>query len=430
MDQIRIRGGTPLKGAVTVSGAKNAALPLMAASLLTDDTLTLTNLPHLIDITTMARLLAQHGVSISMAEQASNGHHQGRAMSLTAGEIVNTKAPYDLVRRMRASILVLGPLLARMGQATVSLPGGCAIGTRPVDLHLKGLSQLGARIELSEGYIHASAQGGLTGASIVFPFVSVGATENLLMAACLAKGETILENAAREPEITDLVHCLTAMGARIDGVDTSVLRIEGVERLHGTEHTVISDRIEAGTHIMAAAVTNGELEITGARLDFIGAVTDTLRRAGVRIECGTNCVKVSRANAKLTGVDVLTEPYPGFPTDMQAQIMALMTVAEGASMITEAIFENRFMHVPELARMGANINLHGSSAMVRGVPKLKGAPVMATDLRASVSLVLAGLAAEGDTTVSRVYHLDRGYERLVEKLSACGAYIERVKEAQ
>ena len=408
MDQILIRGGTPLKGAVTVSGAKNAALPLMTASLLTDDTLTLANLPHLIDITTMARLLAQHGVSISMAGEASNGDHPGRTIALTAGEIVNTKAPYDLVRRMRASILVLGPLLARMGQATVSLPGGCAIGTRPVDLHLKGLSQLGARIELSEGYIHASAQGGLTGASIVFPFVSVGATENLLMAACLAKGETILENAAREPEITDLVHCLTAMGARIDGVDTSVLRIEGVERLHGTEHTVISDRIEAGTHIMAAAVTNGELEITGARLDFIGAVMDTLRRAGVRIECDTNSVKVSRTNAQLTGVDVLTEPYPGFPTDMQAQIMALMTVAEGASMITEAIFENRFMHVPELARMGANINLHGSSAMVRGVRKLKGAPVMATDLRASVSLVLAGLAAEGETTVSRVYHLDRG----------------------
>jgi len=427
MDQIRIRGGNRLRGTIPVSGAKNAALPLMAASLLTAEPLTLSNLPHLVDLATMARLLTQHGVSIEMQGAAPNGGHAGRVLSLTAKEITNTTAPYDLVRRMRASVLVLGPLLARAGSATVSLPGGCAIGTRPVDLHLLGLEQLGAQIELSDGYIHARAPRGLRGAHVTFPTVSVGATENLLMAACLARGETVLENAAREPEISDLAHCLLAMGAEIEGIGTGVLRIAGVERLHGAEHDVIPDRIEAGTYAMAAAITDGELEVVGGGLDLIGMVADTLERCGVRLAETTHGFSASRTNGRLQAVDVLTEPYPGFPTDLQAQMMALMAVAEGKSKITEAIFENRFMHVPELSRMGASIRPNGASAMVRGVPRLTGAPVMATDLRASVSLVLAGLAAEGETVVRRIYHLDRGYERLVEKLAACGADIERVK---
>ena len=429
MDRIRIRGGVPLHGTIAVSGAKNAALPLMAAALLTDETLQLANLPHLADITTLANLLSQLGVSLAMDGHAPNGGHAGRVVSLRAERITSTTASYDLVRKMRASILVLGPLLAREGHARVSLPGGCAIGTRPVDLHLKGLQQLGAVIELKEGYIEAEAPQGLMGAEVVFPFVSVGATENLLMAATLAKGETILTNAAREPEVTDLAHCLQAMGAQIDGIGSDTLRITGVSRLHGAQHTIVPDRIETGTYAMAAAITGGDIELKGARAETLNAALDTLRGAGVSITNTDDGVRVQRTNAPLNGVDVMTEPYPGFPTDLQAQMMALMATAQGASMITETIFENRFMHVPELRRMGANINLHGGSAMVRGVGKLTGAPVMATDLRASVSLVLAGLAAEGETIINRVYHLDRGYERLEEKLAACGAKVERIKEA-
>jgi UDP-N-acetylglucosamine 1-carboxyvinyltransferase len=429
MDRIRIRGGVPLHGTIAVSGAKNAALPLMTASLLTDETLQLANLPHLADITTLANLLVQLGVSLAMDGHAPNGGHAGRVISLRAQKITSTTASYDLVRKMRASILVLGPLLAREGKARVSLPGGCAIGTRPVDLHLKGLQQLGATIDLKEGYIEAEAPNGLTGAEIVFPFVSVGATENLLMAATLAKGVTILTNAAREPEVTDLAHCLQAMGAQIEGIGTDTLHITGVARLHGAKHAIVPDRIETGTYAMAAAITGGDIELKGARPDTLNAALDTLRGAGVSVTNTDDGVRVQRTNAPLNGVDVMTEPYPGFPTDLQAQMMALMATAQGASMITETIFENRFMHVPELRRMGANINLHGGSAMVRGVGKLTGAPVMATDLRASVSLVLAGLAAEGETIINRVYHLDRGYERLEEKLAACGAKVERIKEA-
>jgi UDP-N-acetylglucosamine 1-carboxyvinyltransferase len=429
MDKIRIRGGRPLSGAIPISGAKNAALPLMTASLLTDQTLTLSNLPHLADIATLATLLAQHGVALEMRGGAPQGGHAGRVLALTARDITNTTAPYDLVRKMRASVLVLGPLVARCGQARVSLPGGCAIGTRPVDLHIKGLVALGAEIELTEGYIQASAPGGLRGGRVVFPQVSVGATENLLMAACLAKGESTLVNAAREPEVSDLAHCLIAMGAEIDGIGTDTLRIVGRDRLHGAHHEVTADRIEAGTYAMAAAITGGEVELVGVRAEAISVVSEKLQEAGVTVEATERGLRVSRVNRPLEGVDVMTEPFPGFPTDLQAQIMALMATAHGASMITETIFENRFMHVPELCRMGANINVHQASAMVRGVPKLTGAPVMATDLRASVSLVLAGLAAEGETVVHRVYHLDRGYERLEEKLSACGADIERVRDA-
>jgi UDP-N-acetylglucosamine 1-carboxyvinyltransferase len=325
-------------------------------------------------------------------------------------------------------VLVLGPLLARERKAKVSLPGGCAIGTRPIDLHLKGLTQMGAVIELVDGYVEATAPKGLSGARIVFPNVSVGATENLLMAAALARGETVLVNAAREPEIGDLVHCLIAMGAQIGGVGTDTLTVQGVDRLHGATHAVIADRIETGTFAMAAAVTDGDIELVGAQVDHIGAVAETLTRAGVAITPTAAGFRAKRANGELMGVDVMTEPFPGFPTDLQAQFMALMTSASGAAMVTETIFENRFMHVPELCRMGANINVHGASAMIRGVKRLTGAPVMATDLRASVSLVIAGLAAEGQTVLNRVYHLDRGYERLVDKLSACGAQIERLKE--
>jgi UDP-N-acetylglucosamine 1-carboxyvinyltransferase len=428
MDKIRIRGGIPLRGEIQISGAKNAALPLMAAALLTDEPLALDNVPDLVDIATMASLLSQLGVAIGFSDPPKAAGAAGRRMTLQARTISETTAPYDLVRKMRASVLVLGPLLARCGTAKVSLPGGCAIGTRPVDLHLKGLAQLGAEIDLHDGYVHASATKGLAGARVVFPVVSVGATENLLMAAALARGETELVNAAREPEIADLAHCLMAMGADISGVGTDTLRIRGVERLHGATHRVIPDRIETGTYAMAAAITDGAVDLVGANLDHIGAVAETLGQARVAVEANVRGLRVSRINGELIGVDVMTEPFPGFPTDLQAQFMALMTAASGAAMITETIFENRFMHVPELCRMGASINVHGASAMVRGVTRLTGAPVMATDLRASVSLVLAGLAAEGDTILNRVYHLDRGYERLVEKLSACGAEIERLKE--
>jgi len=424
MDRIRIRGGRPLRGSIAVGGAKNAALPLMTASLLTDETLTLANLPDLADIQTLTRLLERHGVGIGV--DAPGSAEGGRVVSLRAREIVDVTAPYDLVRKMRASVLVLGPLVARCGTARVSLPGGCAIGARPVDLHIKGLEQMGARISLDGGYIEASAPGGLRGARIVFPTISVGATENLLMAASLARGETVLVNAAREPEVADLARCLVAMGAEIDGIGTDTLRIQGRERLHGAVHRVISDRIETGTFAMAAAITGGSLEILGGDLDQLQSVEKVLQGAGVVFARTERGFTVSRANG-LHGVDVMTEPFPGFPTDLQAQMMALMCAAQGAAMITETIFENRFMHVPELARMGANITIHGASALVRGVPRLTGAPVMATDLRASVSLVLAGLAAEGETEINRVYHLDRGYERLEEKLAACGADIERVK---
>jgi len=426
MDRIRINGGTPLQGEIAIGGAKNAALILMAASLLTDETLSLSNVPHLADIATMANLLAEFGVEIAMDGGAADGGHQGRVFDLKATDIADTTAPYDLVRKMRASVLVLGPLLAREGHARVSLPGGCAIGTRPVDLHLRALEQMGAEIELAEGYIDARAEGGLEGAHIVFPMVTVGGTENLLMAASLAKGTTVLANAAREPEVGDLANCLVAMGARIEGIGTDTLTIEGVERLHGASHRVLPDRIETGTYAAAAAITGGTLVLKGTRVDLIDSVVDILSKAGVETTETDDGIRVCRANGPLHGVDLMTEPFPGFPTDMQAQFMALTAVSDGASMITETIFENRFMHVPELTRMGADINVHGASAIVRGVPKLSGAPVMATDLRASVSLVLAGLAAEGETMVNRVYHLDRGYERLEQKLAACGADIERV----
>jgi UDP-N-acetylglucosamine 1-carboxyvinyltransferase len=428
MDRIRIIGGVPLKGVIPIGGAKNAALALMPASLLTEGTLTLSNLPHLVDITTMANLLAQHGVLMALNGDSRNGGHTGRVLELTANTITSTTAPYDLVRRMRASVLVLGPLLARCGEARVSLPGGCAIGTRPVDLHLKALEQMGARIDLDGGYITARVNGRLQGAHIIFPQVTVGATENLLMAATLAEGETVLANAAREPEVSDLAQCLVAMGAKIEGIGTGTLRIQGVDALHGAEYSVVPDRIETGTYAVAAAITRGDVELTGTRIELMDSVVKILRECGVTVEETPRGMRVAALNG-INGTDIMTEPYPGFPTDMQAQLMALLTTANGASMITETIFENRYMHVPELMRMGARINVHGSSAIVRGVPKLSGAEVMATDLRASSSLILAGLAAEGETLVNRVYHLDRGYERVEEKLAACGARIERIKDS-
>jgi UDP-N-acetylglucosamine 1-carboxyvinyltransferase len=427
MDRIRIRGGKPLSGIIPIGGAKNAALPLMTAALLTEEPVTLRHVPVLADITTLSHLLVQHGAAVTMVG-AKTPHEHGHALKIDAGHIVSTTAPYDLVRRMRASVLVLGPLLARCGEARVSLPGGCAIGTRPVDLHIKGLEQLGAKIELRQGYMDAQAPQGLKGAEIIFPKVSVGATENLMMAASLAEGETVLVNAAREPEIVDLAACLNAMGAEVSGAGSDRITITGVKKLHGAEHVVVPDRIETGTYLMAAAITGGAVELAGARYDLVAAVARSLEGAGVEITETNSGISVRRRNGELKGVDVMTEPFPGFPTDLQAQMMALMTKADGAAMITETIFENRFMHVPELCRMGANINVHGASAMVRGVPHLTGAEVMATDLRASVSLVLAGLAAEGETMVNRVYHLDRGYERLEEKLAACGADIERLTD--
>jgi UDP-N-acetylglucosamine 1-carboxyvinyltransferase len=417
MDRIRIRGGRPLSGNIPIGGAKNATLPLMAAGLLSDGPLTLTNAPDLADITTMRHLLAQHGLTVVHDKQA-------RTLTLS-GAANNLEAPYDLVRKMRASVLVLGPLVARFGEARVSLPGGCAIGTRPVDLHIKGLEAMGAVFDLEGGYMHAKAPQGLKGAKIIFPTVSVGATENLLMAATLAQGTSELVNAAREPEIGDLAMCLMRMGARIEGIGTDRLVVEGVARLDAATHPIIPDRIEAGTYACAAAITGGTVLLEGARMNDLGAVVRVLREAGVDVAEEHGGLRITRSNG-LRGADVMTEPFPGFATDMQAQFMALMCVADGASMITETIFENRFMHVPELMRMGARIKYHGQSAIVRGVPKLSGAPVMATDLRASVSLVLAGLAAQGETIVNRVYHLDRGYETLELKLRAVGAEIERV----
>ncbi len=427
MDKIIIEGGQPLIGDIVVSGSKNAALPLMTASLLTEETLSLSNLPQLADITTLANLLEGLGVTLHMNGDAQeNGALYGRTLDLCGGGVNDTCAPYDLVRKMRASVLVLGPLLARFGHAEVSLPGGCAIGTRPVDLHLSGLEALGAQIDLEEGYIKARAPNGLKGAEIVLPIISVGATENLLMAASLAEGQTRLIGAASEPEVVDLADCLVKMGAKIAGIGTSELTITGVSRLSGAAHRVIPDRIEAGTFLMAAGLTDGDLNLRGARADHLKSVITLLESAGLKIEATNEGLRARRANGPLQGVDVMTEAYPGFPTDLQAQFMALMATAEGASMVSETIFENRFMHVPELMRMGANITVHGGTALVRGRSRLKGAPVMATDLRASVSLVIAALGAEGQSEVNRVYHLDRGYERVEQKLAACGARIRRV----
>ena len=425
MDQIVIRGGRALSGSIQISGAKNAALTLMPCALLTDEPLTLRNLPRLADIDTFGHLLNNHGVSTTI--EGSHPAEFGRVMTLRAGRITSTVAPYDIVRKMRASILVLGPLLARAGEATVSLPGGCAIGNRPIDLHLKALEHLGAEIELAAGYVKATAKGGLPGGRYVFPLVSVGATENALMAAVLARGESSLENAAREPEIVDLCRCLVAMGARIDGIGSEHLTIQGVPKLHGATYAVMPDRIETGSYACAAAITGGAIELLGAEEATLGATFDALREAGVEATPTPRGLMVRRANG-LHGVTVSTAPYPGFPTDMQAQFMAMLSVADGASVLTETIFENRYMHVPELARMGADVTVRGRSAVVRGVPGLVGAQVMATDLRASMSLVLAGLAAKGETVVSRVYHLDRGYERLEEKLSGVGANIERISD--
>jgi len=420
MDQIIVTGGRPLSGSIPIAGAKNACLTLMPATLLSEEPLTLSNAPRLSDIATMSSLLASLGTEVSSLQD-------GQVLALSSHDLSNYKADYDIVRKMRASILVLGPMLARDGHAVVSLPGGCAIGARPVDLHLQALEALGAELVLEDGYIHAKAPGGLKGAVFEFPFVSVGATENALMAATLAKGTTVLKNAAREPEIVDLADCLAKMGAQIDGAGTSEITIQGVDRLHGATHPVVTDRIELGTYMLAPAITGGEVELLGGRLHLVKAFAEKLDAAGIDVRESQNGLVVKRRNDHISAVNVVTEPFPGFPTDLQAQMMALLCTAQGASVLEERIFENRFMHAPELTRMGAKIDVHGGTATVHGVEKLRGAPVMATDLRASVSLILAGLAAEGDTTVSRVYHLDRGYERVEEKLSACGARIERVK---
>ena len=424
MDKIVIRGGRRLQGRIQISGAKNAALTLMPCALLTDEPLTLRNLPRLADIDTFGHLLNNHGLSTTI--EGTSPDEFGRVMTIRANRITSTLAPYDIVRKMRASILVLGPLLARAGEATVSLPGGCAIGNRPIDLHLKALEHLGAHIELAAGYVKATAPpGGLPGGRYVFPIVSVGATENAVMAAVLCKGVSVLENVAREPEIVDLCKCLVAMGAKIQGIGTETLTITGVKELHGATYAVMPDRIEAGSYACAAAIAGGEVELVGASAADLGVTLEALHEAGVETADTPDGIMVRRTG-EMRGINISTSPYPGFATDMQAQFMAMLTVAGGASLLTETIFENRFMHVPELARMGADITVRGRSAVVRGVPKLYGAEVMATDLRASMSLVLAGLAAEGETTVSRVYHLDRGYERLEEKLQAVGADIERV----
>ena len=422
MDRIAIVGGARLEGEIPISGAKNSAIKLMAAALLTDECLTLTNMPRLADTRFLGKLLKRLGVTVE--ERDEDGE---QITELCAADIASSFAPYDLVRQMRASFNVRGPLLARTGHAKVSLPGGCTIGARPVDLHLKALEALGARIELHEGYVYATAPRGLTGAEIEFPVVSVGATEHALLAAVLASGETVIRNAAREPEIGDLAECLNAMGAKVSGIGSDTLRVEGVKRLHGTTWSVIPDRIEMGTYAVAAAMAGGEVRLTRARPGLIDALSDKLREAGAEVEDTNDGVIVRRNGARLKAVDIETEVFPGFATDLQAQFMALMTLAEGESHIRETIFENRFMHVPELARLGADITVQGGEAVVRGVDALHGAPVMATDLRASVSLVIAGLAAEGETVVSRVYHLDRGFERLEEKLGACGARVRRIK---
>lgn len=420
MDSILVTGNGPLRGQIPIAGAKNACLTLMPATLLSEEPLTLTNAPRLSDIKTMTALLQSLGAEVSSLQG-------GQVLALSSHDLTSQTADYEIVRKMRASNLVLGPLLARFGQAVVSLPGGCAIGARPMDLHVEGLEALGAEIELKDGYLHAKAPKGLIGAVHEMRFASVGATENIVMAATLAKGTTVLKNAAREPEIVDLVECLRKMGAQITGEGTSTIEIQGVERLHGATHQVVTDRIELGTYMLAPAICGGEVELLGGRMNLVGAFAEKLTAAGVVIEETKAGLKVSRPNGRVQAVDVVTEPFPGFPTDLQAQMMALMCTAEGTSVLEERIFENRFMHAPELVRMGAAIEVHGGTATVTGVEQLKGAPVMATDLRASVSLILAGLAAEGETIVSRVYHLDRGYEQVVRKLEGVGAKIERIK---
>ena len=423
MDRIIIRGGRPLEGRLPISGAKNSALTLLPCALLTDEPLTIRNLPRLADVDSFGHLLNQLGVSTTI--EGARPEDFGRVMTLRATNLTATMAPYDIVRKMRASILVLGPILARAGEATVSLPGGCAIGNRPIDLHLKALEALGAKLEISAGYVRAVAPGGkMPGGNFSFPIVSVGATENAVMAAVTASGRTVLENAAREPEIVDLCRCLVAMGARIEGIGTETLTIDGVKELHGATYAVMPDRIEAGSYACAVGITGGSLELAGARAGEMRATLTALQEAGIEVEELRDGLKVT-ANQPLKPLTLSTAPYPGFATDMQAQFMAMLTMAQGSSLLTETIFENRYMHVPELARMGADIHVTGRSAVVRGVDKLNGAPVMATDLRASMSLIIAGLAAQGETQVARVYHLDRGYERLEEKLSAVGADIER-----
>jgi UDP-N-acetylglucosamine 1-carboxyvinyltransferase len=424
MDRIRVTGGTRLNGEIPISGAKNAALPLMAASLLTDGVLTLSNVPDLADVRFMAEILKGLGVAIEWTPETALG--TGGTYRLNAAKLTGTTADYDIVRKMRASFFILGPLLARARLAKVSLPGGCAIGARPVDLHLMALEALGATVDLSEGYVVAAAPKGLKGAKIRFPVVSVGATENALMAAALAKGQSVLENAAREPEIVDLGHCLAAMGAKISGLGTSTVTVEGRSSLSRAEHAVLPDRIETGTYAIAVAMAGGKVELTRTRLDLIAALGDLLKVSGTELTPTERGILVARNGFRPQSVSVATEPFPGFPTDLQAQFMALMAIAHGTSHIRETIFENRFMHVPELARMGADIRVDGNTAIVTGVPSLKGAQVMATDLRASSSLVVAGLAAEGESVIHRVYHLDRGFERMEEKLSRVGAAIERL----
>lgn len=426
MDRIRLVGGHELRGEIPISGAKNAALPLMIASLLTREPVVLENVPRLADVTQLEKILANHGVDIAVAGRKA-ASLEGQRMTLEAREIVDTTAPYELVSTMRASFWVIGPLLARAHEARVSLPGGCAIGTRPVDLFLYGLKELGAELDIDEGYVVARApKGGLRGGRVVFPKVTVGATHVLLMAATLAKGQTVIENAAMEPEITDVANCLVKMGAKIDGIGTRTLTIEGVDELHGTTHAVVADRIETGTYAMAVAMTGGDVLLKNATADHLQAALDTLGQSGAEVTSQAGGIRIRRNGNGIQAVDVETEPFPGFPTDLQAQFMALMTRANGVSTIRETIFENRYMHVAELARFGADIKVDGQVATVTGVGQLKGAQVMATDLRASVSLVIAGLAAKGETVVNRIYHLDRGFERLEDKLSAVGAEIERV----
>jgi UDP-N-acetylglucosamine 1-carboxyvinyltransferase len=430
MDRIRIVGGNELNGIIPISGAKNAALPLMIASLLTSDTLTLENVPHLADVELLMRILGNHGVDVAVnGRRERQEDSYARTIHFTCRTIVDTTAPYELVSKMRASFWVIGPLLAREGYCRVSLPGGCAIGTRPVDLFIEGLTALGATMEIDGGYINARApQGGLIGTRYTFPKVSVGATHVMMMAATLARGTTVIGNAAREPEVVDLANCLNAMGAKVSGAGTSTITIEGVTSLSGARHRVLPDRIETGTYAMAVAMAGGDVVLENTDVALLDTALETLRRAGAEISATNNGMRVKRNGAGISPVDIVTDPFPGFPTDLQAQFMALMTRSSGISHVTETIFENRFMHVQELARLGAKISLSGQTAKIEGVQRLKGAPVMATDLRASVSLVIAGLAAEGETTVSRVYHLDRGFERLEEKLTRCGAIVERISE--
>ena len=422
MDSILVRGGTPLKGQIRIAGAKNAALALMPATLLSEEPLTLTNAPRLSDIRTMTSLLESLGAEVTTLQD-------GKVIALSSHKLTSTRADYEIVRKMRASNLVLGPLLARAHQAIVSLPGGCAIGARPMDIHITALEAMGAEIDLRDGYLHAVARGGLKGARVPLRFASVGATENTLMAATLAKGTTVIENAAREPEIVDLARCLRAMGAQIEGEGTGVITIEGVDRLGAATHQVVTDRIELGTYMLAPVIAGGEVECLGGRISLVESFCERLDAAGVSVTETENGLLVARKNGRPHAVNVVTEPYPGFPTDLQAQMMAMLCTATGQSVLEERIFENRFMHAPELVRMGASIDVAGGQATVSGVERLKGAPVMATDLRASVSLILAGLAAEGETLVGRVYHLDRGYEQVEQKLSAVGAAIERVGKA-